>query len=246
MEYIEEGGVKYKVLGIPDSYELGDDLETANFVDFKSGKENTWDDAKLAADLKMKTTAWLVWRDCAKPAKVVGYIEYIPTTWNPLTREVEHTGGESTVAGKVQYTAEEMLAFEAVIVKTMKEVNAGYIEWLNSTDEFLNQDDIAEYAELERQIGELDKRADVVMARIAEQMKFGGKSTISTLFGTFYFTKRKKWAYPGTLKINYLDMGITLEDADKIDAAVSAAKKRFDTENEPASISESLSFKPKK
>ena len=235
-----------KVLGIPDSYGANPETYTALFVDYKSGKENTWDDAKLAGDLKMKTTAWLVWNKTGKPESVVGFIEYIPTQWNPATREVEPTGGESVVAGSCTYSGAEMEAFTAVIEKTVKEINEAYMEWLESTDEFVNQDDIADYAQLDQEIKEREVKMSLIKDRIADQMGMGGKETIPTPFGSFYFTSRKTYDYPATLKINYLDYGLVLEDAEKIGASASAAKKKYETEHDPSKVSKSLSFRAKK
>lgn len=243
--YIETADCKFKVLGIPDSYEAGKGC--AYFVDYKSGKENNWDDVVLAGDLKMKLTAWLVWNECGKPEAVYGFIEYLPTVWNPVTRKVELVEGEkSVVAAKIVYSGEEMAAFTEVIHKTMVEINAAYEEWKESTDEFINQEDIAEYAAIEQQIAELTSKQDLVRERIADQMTMGKKDTLPTPFGSFFFRSTKKYAYPPSLKINYLEMGITLEDAEAIAAATSAAKKKFETENEPASVSKSLSFRAKK
>lgn len=242
---IEAAGTR--VLGIPDSYERKPELDVAYFVDYKSGKENNWDDGKLSADLKMKTTAWLVWNETGKPSKVVGYIEYIPTQWNPISKAVEPTGGESTVAGECVYTAEEMAAFTDVILKTIKEVNEGYEEWLTSTDEFVSQEDVAEYAQLAQECATREARMEVILERIGDQMKMGGKESIPSPFGSFYFTSKKKYEpIPPESKINYLDRGITWDDAEQIAAAASAFKKKFETEHDPIEVKKSLAFRAKK
>lgn len=220
-------------LGFPDSYELGGyEGQSAFFVDYKSGKENTWDAAKLAGDLKMKMTAWLVWNATGKPEGVVGYIEYIPTQWNALTREIEPTGGESVVAGECIYTAEEMEAFTAVIIKTIEEVNVAYEEWKNSTDEFVDQNAVAEFAQLAQEVAERETLMEVLKERIGDQMSMGGKETLPTPFGSFYFTARKTYTYP--------------DELEKKISEVSAAKKKFETENEPSKITKSLSFRASK
>ena len=205
---------------------------TALFVDYKSGKENNWDDTKLAGDLKMKATAWLVWNKTDKPGKVVGFIEYIPTQWNALTREIEPTGGESVVAGEITYTSDELEAFTEVITKTIAEVNLAYTEWLESTDEFVNQDDVAEYAQLDQEVKEREVKMGLIKERIGDQMGMGGKETLPTPFGSFYFTARKTYSYP--------------EEIELASAEVAAKKKKFETENEPAKVTKSLSFRAKK
>lgn len=244
-----EGELKFPIpgredvlaLGFPDSYERhwsgskegeGEPYDTAYFVDYKSGKENTWDAAKLAGDLKMKMTAWLVWLKTGKPAKVIGYIEYIPTQWNALTREIEPTDGESVVAGECAYTSDELEAFTAVIIKTIEEVNVGYVEWLASTDEFVNQEDVTEYAQLAQEVAERETKMETLKERIGDQMNMGGKETLPTPFGSFYFTARKKYTYPEVLEKQISD--------------TSAAKKKWETENQPTEVAKSLSFRASK
>ena len=236
---------EYKVVGIPDSFGSDED-GNAVFVDYKTGKENNWDANKLASDLKMKTTAWLIWHNVAHPSKVVGHIEYIPTQWNEATREIEPTGGESIVAASITYTSEELEAFTAVILKIIAEVNEEYPKWLASSADFVSKEDVAEYARLNTQVVELEVKMDEIKERIAGQLDFGGVRTTDTEFGTFYFTERKTFDYPKTLKVDYLEYGLVLEDADGIAAAAKAAKTKFETENEPKSVSRSLAFKAKK
>lgn len=250
-QYIETADGKFKVLGIPDSYQVramtGKHAYVASFVDYKSGKENNWSDVVLAGDLKMKLTAWLVWRECDKPGLVEGFIEYLPTVWNPVSRKIELVEGEdSVVAAKITYTGAEMEAFTEVILKTILEINAAYEEWKESSDEFVSQEDITEYVELDRQRVEIETKQELIKERIADSLTMGKKSTIATLFGTFYFRETKKYVYPGTLPVAYEEDVITLKEAESIAAATSAAKKKFETENTPASVSRSLSFKPKK
>ena len=235
-----EGELKFPIpgredvlaLGYPDSYELAivANLETAYFVDYKSGKENTWDSAKLAGDLKMKMTAWLVWLSTGKPVGgVVGFIEYIPTQWNALTREIEPTDGESVVAGECAYTSDELEAFTAVIIKTIEEVNVGHVEWLASTDEFVNQEDVTEYAQLAQEVAEREAKMETLKERIGDQMNMGGKENLPTPFGSFYFTTKRKYTYSEALTKQISD--------------TSAAKKKFETENAPSEITKSLSFR---
>lgn len=244
--YVLPEGSIGAMFGIPDSFELPVGTFEARFVDYKSGRENTWDAVKLAGDLKMKMTALLVWLATGRPLRVVGYIEYVPTKWNEETREVEPTDGESEVAAEITYTSEEMEAMLPVIVKTMNDINKAYDEYEESTDEFVNQDDVATYAELEQERRRIDAQQAVIKERIGEQMTMGKKDTLTTPFGSFFFTTKKKFAYPHNLKINYLNMGIVLEDADAIAAAAAAAKAKFETENEPESVSKVFSFRGKK
>lgn len=242
---IDVDGITCKVLGIPDSYEL--QKKMAVFVDHKSGKENTWDGKKLAGDLKMKTTAWLVWNATGKPAKIKAHIEYIPTQWNPETKEVEPTGGESVDAAEVEYTGEEMEAFTEVIKNTIREINTTYEEWSQSSNEFINQDDVAEYARLAQEIGEREAKQTEIKDRIGTQMEFGKTDTYAGIFGTFYFANKKKYAYPDGLTVK-LGEGVemTLAEAEKIGDAAAMAKKKYETENAPESTTRVLQYRGKK
>lgn len=237
---------KMCVLGIPDSFERhwtgakegeGEPYDVAYFVDYKTGRENTWDDVKLAGDLKMKATAWLVWcattnEDTPPARRVVGYIEYIPTQWNASTREIEPTGGESVVAGEITYTSEELEAFTEVLSRTITEINVAYEEWLESTDEFVNQNDVADYAQLDQEVKEREVKMALIKERLADQMGMGGKETLATPFGSFYFTSRKTWTYS--------------EELEKKIADTAAKKKKWETENQPSKVTKSLSFRAKK
>ena len=220
-----------KVLGVPDSFgeQFGGSVP---FVDYKSGKENNWDDAKLASDLKMKMTAWLVWNETGKPSTVEGHIEYIPTQWNPSTREIEPTGGESVVAGSYTYSSADLEAFTGVIIKTIQEINVAYEEWLESTDEFVNQDDVVEYSQLDQEGKEREVKMAVIKERIADQMGMGGKESLPTPFGSFYFRVIKTYEYP--------------EEIEKQLADASATKKNYEIGHEPIKVSKSLSFRPGK
>jgi hypothetical protein len=232
-----------KVLGIPDSYGMNEN--GAVFVDYKSGRENTWDDTKLAGDLKMKLTAWLVWQKLNCPAGgTMGYIEYIPTIWNPIEKKVEYTGEPTLSAAKCFYSAEELTAFTQVIIDTVAAVNKEYEVWLNSTDEYVSQSDITEYAELDEQVKALGVRMEELKSRIAEQMSFGDKQTFPTAFGSFYFTEKKTYKYPDDLNIT--QFGITLGEAKEISAAAKAVEKKFETENAPEKVTKSLAFRATK
>lgn len=242
----------FRVLGIPDSFESEPRYNTTwegglvFFVDYKTGKENTWHDVKLAGDLKMKTTAWLVWNATGKPTTVVGAIEYIPTRWNDATREIEPTGEESTIVATMTYPSADLEAFTAYILKVIAEVNEEYPKFLAGSDEFVKEEDVAEYARLNAEVAALEVRMDEIKDRIAGQMDFGGVRTAETPVGTFYFSERKTYDYPPTLKINYLDMGLVLDDAEKIASATKIAKVNFEQDAEPKSVSRSLGFRAKK
>lgn len=249
---VDERQVTYTVLGIPDSHQIEWRYNTTwegglvAFVDYKSGKENDWEYTMLKGDLKMKLTAWLVWNEAGKPNYVVGYIEYIPTQYNADTREIEPTGGESLGADSFTYTAQELEELTPVILSTITEINKAYEVWLESTDEFIQQKDVAEYARLEQIIRDAELAQEPILERIAEQMEFGKKRIYQSMFGSFYFKDTKTFSYPYNLKINYLDMGITLEDSVAISAAVSGAKKKFELENTPTTVSRKLQFRIKK
>lgn len=253
IEIVLENGVA--VMGIPDScLDDGDALfpgDVLPFVDYKSGKENDWNDVDLAGDLKMKVTAWLIYQRAKNlgrnPKKVVGYIEYVPTAWNEETREIEPTGGTSVVAGTVEYPAQELEAFTAMLIKTIDAVNAAHEEWLISTDAFVNQDDVIEYAKLEEEITDREERMALLIERIHDQMKMGMKKSLSTVFGSFYYSTSKKYEYPANLTVNVAeDYFIPLEEAEKVTMAASIAKKKYETDHPPVETKEKLSFRPKR
>lgn len=231
-EYDFPVGAKIVVYGIPDSHEFEPEKKEVSFVDYKSGRAQTWSDEKLATDLKMKTTAWLVWKLNAEPNVVVGHIEYIPTQWNEDTREIEPADEETIVAGTYRYSAEELASFGRTILDTVDQVNEGYQEWLESTNDFIDAEDVARFAELESEIKKLSEEKDRIKELIAEQMKVGKSDSYTSVFGSFYFSTKKKWEYP--------------EEITQEIANAAAKKKRFETENKPVEITKSLGFRAKK
>lgn len=236
------------VLGIPDSYQTEPTDGVLEYVDYKTGKEDNWNAEELVADLKMKATAWLVYKTAqlnGHEVKVVkGYIEFFQVKWDAEARENVPVS-EGTELYGVSYTAEELEDFTAIIVKTVNDVNTEYQQFLLGTEDFVEAYDKARYAELEEEKIKIEAEQSAIKERIAEQMTFGLQKTLETEFGTFYFTEKKKYEYPPTLKIGYLDMGLVLEDAEKIASALSASKKNYELEAEPISVTRSLAFRSK-
>lgn len=230
-----------KALGIPDSYSIATN-DLAKFVDYKTGKENNWTKEELSTDLKMLFTAWLVWKTTGEPANVLGIIEWIGTEWDG-TELVPVEGDHICV--EFLYPAASLQEFEKLLIRTIDEINAEYPKFLESSDDFINMEDCAEYAQLELQKKEIEEKQKKIKERLQDQMQFGGVSTFPTDFGTFYITEKKTYEYPTTLRINYRDMGLVLEDAEEIAAAASAAKKNFELEAEPKSVTKSVGFRAK-
>jgi len=229
--------------GRPDSWGIADG-ET-EFVDYKSGKANEWKD-KLPTDIKMRATAFLVWKKAGEPARVKAYIEFIQTTWNPDTKEVVPIEGQETEVVEITYTAEEMETMGKVILREMNEVNDFYVKWQKSSSEFVSKEDVEAYAAIDAEITKLEAERDSLKKSIMSQMQFGGAESIKTDFGTFFLTEKETYEYPAGLRINYLDYGLTVEDAEEISAAAKAAKKNFELANEPVSTKTSISFRAKK
>ncbi len=231
-----------RFLGIPDSYESQPHDGHVSFVDYKTGKENGWKE-KLPSDVKMKATAWLVWKVTGEPKYVHGWIEYWPTEWDAENKEVRPIDGAESEEVPINYDEDDLRAFTMVILKAMDEINEAYVRWQDSTGEFVNQEDVEEYVKLDKAKREIETRMTEIKERIMGQMEFGGKDNVQTQHGSFYVTTRKTYEYPPTLKVNYLNMGLVLEDVEAIDGAMSAAKKNWERENEPKSVSRTLGFR---
>lgn len=234
-----------QVLGVPDSFQGFGDF--AEFVDYKTGKENTWTNEMLASDLKMKCTAWLVWVATGHPDQVTGHIEHIQTKWNEETREYELVDERAVLAAVYVYRAQELEAFTEIIAKTITEVNEEYPKWLKSSKEFVNTEDCAAYALLEAQKKEIEERQKEIKERIDGQMSFGGVKNFESDYGTFYVIERKTYDHPLSLKAQ-LDNGqtFTLAESEAIDKAIGVAKKEWELTAEPKSVSRSLGFRAKK
>lgn len=229
------------VLGKPDSYELKDD--TAYFVDYKTGRENHWTREELATDLKMRTTAWLVWQATGKPEKVYGYLEWIGTQWDG--KEIVPTGETDSV--EYCYSREEMEDFENTIQKTIDEVNEAYPIFLQSDNSLVDEEDVEEYARLQEEITEREAKQAEIKERIGEQLTVGNCQSFESVFGTFYFTERKTYKYPDDLPVNLGDGKlITLKEAEDVSTAASVAKKNYEGQHDPVSTSRSIGFRAKK
>lgn len=229
--------------GKPDSWE-GDESE-ARFVDYKTGKANAWKE-KLPTDIKMKATAWLVWMQTGKPAKVKGSIEFIAMTWDPVAKEVVPIEDTETEIIPIEYTAAELESFTQVIGKAIDDVNAFYEKWKESSADFVNHSDLEIYEDLNRKIEELEAQKKDVGERILGQMQFGGQSTLKTPLGTFYLTERHTYEYPDHLAFEVDGKEYTLEDADQVEAGAKAAKKNYELLAEPTKTTVSMGFrKPK-
>lgn len=243
---VQVPGTDFYFLGIPDSRTTEEESkEQAAFVDYKSGKANDWKD-KLPTDLKMKATAWLVWMVTGQPGSVRGAIEFIQTTWNPDTKEVEPVDGKETEVIDIIYSGEELKAFTQVIADTMNQVNELYEKWLKKDTSFIKREDIEEYESLHLKKEALEAEMNEVKDRILSQMEFGGVMSHKSEGGTFSITEKRTYTYPQALKVNYLDYGLVLEDVEAIEAATKAAKKNYELVTEPASTSMSIRFTPKR
>lgn len=252
---VEVPGTSFYFLGRPDSYERhwsgkkegeGEPADTAYFVDYKSGKANGWDE-KLPADIKMRATAWLVWRATGEPDKVCGFVEFIQTTWDPDQKKVVPMEGRDTEVTSIVYTADELRAFTKVIAKAMEDVNAFYEKWKESTGDFVSNGDVTRYAELKAEIATRETELDEVAERILGQMDFGGEENHKTPVGTFFVKTTKTYEYPAEMPF-LLDgeEPYTLAKAERVASGVSAAKANYNLTNEPSSIKRSVQFRAAK
>lgn len=231
------------VLGKPDSYEFNSENGYAEFVDYKTGKNDGWTNEKLAVDLKMRTTAYLVWKKTNEPESVKGYLEWIGTEWN---------GSEIVPSGEgavyeYTYSADELKNFESVILKTIDEVNAEYLKFLSVGETVLDNEDIEEYVRLENQKAEIEEKQNAIKERVADILTIAGQKSAETPFGTFYFTDRKKYEYPDDLEFETKSGEVvSLAYAKEVALGAGVAKKMFEAENDPVSVSKSFSFRAKK
>lgn len=228
---VQVPGTDLFFMGKPDSY--GPFLGYANFVDYKSGKANNWQD-KLPTDIKMRATAWLVWIKCEQPDYVRGYIEFFQTTWDPDQKKVVPVDDKETEVVSIIYTAKEMELMTKVIRNEMQNVNEFYEKWLKSSGEFVNNIDVEEAVELRNAIKEAEETLAEVEERILAQMDFGGVLNHKTDAGTFFVKETVKYEYPPELE--FLHNGkydCTLAEAEQMASEVKAAKKNYELINEP-------------
>jgi len=232
----------YTYLGRPDSFESTPKKNTVEFVDYKTGRKSEWEE-KLTTDIKMLGTAWLVWKETGMPQAVIGHIEFLQTEWNEEKREIELVDKPTELYSRT-FHYDELEAFGDVIHNDMDAVNTFYEKWLTKSDEFVDQDDCIELARIEAQMEELDIKAKALRESIKAQMEFGGLNSLNVPnVGTFSMSTRKSYAYPPSLRINYLDYGLVYEDYLEIEKAVKSAKKNFELASEPTSESVSFSFR---
>lgn len=240
------------VFGKPDDFGMKDE-NTAAFVDYKFGKDSDWSREVLAADLKMRTTAWLVWVEMGRPSNgAIGYIEWFGMRWDGAENVPTN---EDHAVFHCHYTAEELARFELVIGKTIEEVNEAYERFLNSKDAFVSEELTREYAELDAQVKQIEEsqiagikaRMEEIKATISEQMEFGDMPSHEAESGTFYWRTNKTYDYPSTLQFQTEHGGVmTLAVGEEVIAAVGAAKKHFELSHDPVKVTKSLSYRAKK
>lgn len=238
-----EAGEGLYLLGKPDSYSSKVVKNTVEFVDYKTGSKSEWD-TKLPTDIKMKATAWLVWKATGEPQAVIGHIEFLQTTWNEEKRELELIEKETEITS-VTYHKADLEAFTAVIVNTMKDINAFYEKWKDRTTDFIDEEDCKELQKLVLKRDEIDQKIDQLKGVIEGQMQFGGLMSHKIEgVGRFSITERKSYKYPDNLQIKVGKKKYTLTDYVEIEKATKAAKKNFELINEPVSTSTSITFTP--
>lgn len=238
-------GTDFRFLGRPDDYSDEKD-GIIEFVDYKSGKANEWKE-KLPTDIKMKATAWLIWiEQGAKAETVIGHIEFIPTTWDPVAKEVVPIDGAPSEVITIEYSKADLLAFSGVIAGAMNEVNEYYEKWLKSTGDFVNNEDVARYIELKKEIDERETELGEVGDRIKGQMEFGGEENHKTPAGTFFFKITEKYEYPKDLPVGKSTLESTEELIDGLEAKVKTAKQGFELISEPVSSKTTINFRPAK
>lgn len=233
------------VLGIPDSHEEGVVAETVSFVDYKTGRENGWTREQLAVDLKMRVTAWLVLQANPGAQQARAIIEWIGTEWNGaelVPVDQPHECIEYT------FTKEDLFEFDTIIASTIEDINVAYEQFLESVStDFVEEADVLEYAELEAQAVEIEKKQKAIKDRIAQQLEFAGKYNYDHPLGSFYFTMRRTYEYPPELEfITESGARMTVQQGEEISLAMGSAKKNYELDHEPASISKSISFRAKK
>ena len=237
-------GCPAELMGRPD--DRTDGKKPIEFVDYKTGQKETWDEHTLKSDIKMLATAYLVWLANGNPATdIIGHIEWIETIYDKEQRDIVPTGRPHEVYS-VSYTPTDMQKFEVFLAKTMGDINEEYAKFLESTDLEIDPDLLAEYQSLETQKLIIEVRQDEIKKTVGEQMKSAGKRSLPTTIGTFSITENKSYEYPTTLKVNYGTYGLVLEDIEEINKALKAVKKIWERENEPVEITNKVSFRAKK
>lgn len=236
---------EFKFIGIPDSRTRGATKGVAEFVDYKTGKENNWKE-DLPSDLKMAATAWLVWKITSEPKKVVGHVVYIATEWDPVAKDIFPIESRETEVITRTYEAKELKQLESFIVKAMNDINREYEIYKGSTEETVSDEDLELYSSLRAKKEALDGQMKEVADRIMEQMTLGATTTLKRTAGTFYITERKVYEYPPGLEFKVGKKGWTLVEAEEVEYAAKAARKNYELTTEPKTVTKSMGFRPTK
>lgn len=240
-----EAGNGLYYFGKPDSFQSKPVKNTVEFVDYKTGKASEWI-KKLPTDLKMKGTAWLVWKETGCPAAVIGHIEFLQTTWNEEKQCIELIEQETEITS-VTYHKADLEAFSEVIVKTMTEVNTFFEKWKDSTADFVDLDDCKKIQELTAKRDAIDEEITNLKASVQSQMEFGGLLTHKVEgLGTFSIATKKTYSIPDNLPFQVGKKKYILKDVTEITSAAKAASKNYELITEPTSVSTSISFRAAK
>lgn len=239
-----------KSFGKPDSFGLVSDGH-AEFVDYKTGREVSWSRDELKNDVKMKQTAWLVWKETGMPDKVTGYIEWIGTEWNGT--EVVPSIDEYMLV-KCDYTAQELNEWENVIIKAIGDINEAYEKFVNSSELFIDEDLCKQYAKLNAEIKEIEEKQIEILKvqreelgeQIATQLAMSDAENHKTEYGSFFWKVSKKYAYPDDLEFQTNTGVYSLALGEEIVAGVKACKKGYEKFSKPVEEKKSLQFRASK
>ena len=241
------------VFGKPDDY--GSKDGKVGFTDIKSGREVSWTREELEEDVKMRATAWLVWKEMGEPETVTGYILWVGTEWD--VKEIIPTKDENMVI-KYVYKADELRQFEDVIAKTITDVNKAYEIFTSMDNALVDEDLCQEYAEIYNkikaielsQIAPLKEKLDEIKETLSDQILFSGQEGYKCEFGSFFYRSSKKYEYPQDFEFG-VEIGGSVEtfkvgNAEEISKSLSVFKKNYEKANEPVEEKKSLQFRAKK
>lgn len=239
-------------MGTPDSFSLINE-NLAEFVDYKTGRDISWSREDLKSDIKMKQTAWLVWKETGMPKQVTGFIEWIGTEWKSDTKEVVPSADEYMLV-KCIYSAEELSEWEKIVAKAIADINETYERFKNSSEEVVDEALCKEYAKLTAEMKEIEDsqlailkaKRDEIGQAIGEQMAVGNLDKLKTDGGSFFWRTSKKYEYPETLQVQTKTGIYNLPEAEDIADAVKACKKNYESTNDPIEEKKTIQFRATK
>lgn len=211
------------LIGFLDTAEVKAD-KVLKFREYKTGKVE-WTNKRATQHGQLYFYSLMVRENTGKLPESV-YLDWIPTQENE--NRIEFTG--SIKSFRVKVTEKNVQLMKERIKKVASEISEAFERWKQQKKENINEKLLKDYWKLQMKSDELKAKTEELKVQIQINFEDSLVDNYQTDFGSFYFTKRKKYEYSEKVKI--------------LDAKLKELK-RAEEQTAPFSESKSFTFRKK-